>query len=96
MQTGHYRKHQLNLEKNLKLLLKSKYILIAFQENFEDIDNLKYFYSLKKEMIKNFQVKIIKNKFYKGNIINRQNHYYFIAKKLKNYFKKLVNFLNKL
>ena len=39
----------IKFRKKFKIIIKkSKYILIAFQENFEDIDNLKYFYSLKK------------------------------------------------
>ena len=60
----------------------SKYILICFQETFENINNLKYFNNLKNKLNNKFQVKIIKNKFYKGNIIFRQNHYFFIGKKL--------------
>ncbi len=58
------------------------YILISFQENFEDIDNLQYFYKLRKKISNNFQIKIIKNKFYKGSLIKKQNHFYFIAKKI--------------
>lgn len=60
----------------------SKYILIGFQEKFENIDNLKYFKNLKKKLKNKFNIKIIKNKFYRGNFFFKQNHYYFIGKKL--------------
>ena len=58
------------------------YILIGFQENFENIDNLQYFYKLRKKISNDYQIKIIRNKFYRGSIIKKQNHYYFIAKKI--------------
>lgn len=60
----------------------SKYILICFQERFENINNLKYFSNLKDKLKNKFDIKILKNKFYKGNIIFKQNHYFFIGKKL--------------
>ncbi len=60
----------------------SKYILICFQERFENINNLKYFFNLKDKLKNKFDIKILKNKFYKGNIIFKQNHYFFIGKKL--------------
>jgi hypothetical protein len=59
----------------------SKYILIGFQEKFEDINNLNYFNSLKKKLSNKFKIKIIKNEFYKGNLLKKQNHFYFLAKK---------------
>ena len=43
-----------------KILLKNKFILICFQEKFEDIDNLKYFQSLRKKIL----IKLILKKFY--------------------------------
>ena len=58
-----------------KIIKNSKYILISFQENFEDIDNLKYFYKLRKKISNNFKIKIIKNKFYNGNFFKKQNHF---------------------
>ncbi len=64
------------------IIASSKYILICFQEKFENIDNLKYFNSLKLKLSKKFYIKIKKNKFYKGNIFFKQNHYFFIGKKL--------------
>ena len=55
-----------------KILRNSKYILIGFQENFENIDNLKYFNILKKKYSNNFKINIIKNKFYKGNFFKKK------------------------
>ena len=68
-------------------IIYSKYIFISFQEKFEDINNLKYFYNLKKKLENKFDIKIIKNKFYKGNFIHKQNHYFFVGKKLKPNFR---------
>ncbi len=68
--------------KFFKVLSSSKYILICFQENFENIDNLKYFNLLKKKLSSKFKVVIKKNRFYRGNIFYKQNHYFFIGKKL--------------
>ncbi len=68
--------------KFFKVLSSSKYILICFQENFENIDNLKYFNLLKKKLSSKFEIVIKKNRFYKGNIFYKQNHYFFIGKKL--------------
>ena len=64
------------------IIMGSKYILIGFQEKFEDINNLKYFNKLKNKISSSFNVKIIKNKYYGGNFIYKQNHYYFLAKKI--------------
>jgi hypothetical protein len=63
-------------------ILNSKYILICFQEKFENINNLKYFNELKNKIKDKFDIKIIKNKIYKGNYFFKQNHYFFIGKKL--------------
>jgi len=64
------------------IIKNSEIILISFQEKFEDIDNLKYFVNLKSKISKKYKIKILKNRFYKGNILNKQNHYFFIGKKL--------------
>ncbi len=61
---------------------KSKYILISFQEKFENLNNLEYFNNIKKKLSKKFQIKIIKNQFYQGNWFKKQNHYFLIGKKL--------------
>ena len=60
----------------------SKYIFICFQEKFENINNLKYFNNLKFKLEKKFDIRIIKNRFYKGNFVFKQNHYYLIGRKL--------------
>ena len=74
----------INFRKKFEVIIKnSKYILISFQENFENLNNLNYFTNLKKEISRDFKVNIIKNKFYKGNIFKRENHFYFLAKKVK-------------
>ena len=69
-------------KKFLPIIMKNQFILICFQEQFEDIDNLKYFRNLKSRMSNKYNIKILKNKFYSGNIINRHNHYFFIGKKV--------------
>ena len=73
----------INFRKNfLSIIKQSDFILISFQEKFEDINNLKYFNQLKSKISNKYRIKILKNKFYKGNIINKHNHYFFIGKKL--------------
>ena len=69
-------------KKFIKSIKNSKLILISFQESFENINNLKYFKNLKKNLEKKFEIKIIKNEFYKGNFFKKQKHFFFIAKKL--------------
>ncbi len=59
-------------KKFIKSIKNSKLILISFQENFENINNLKYFKNLKKNLEKKFEIKIIKNEFYKGNFFKNQ------------------------
>ena len=65
-----------------KIIKNSKFILISFQEYFEEINNLIYFKKLKKKLDKKFHIKILKNQYYKGNIFKKQNHYFLIGKKL--------------
>ena len=69
-------------KKFIKFLGKYDYSLIAFQENFEDINNLKYFKNVSKKFINTHQFKIIKNQYYKGNFFKKQNHYFMIGRKL--------------
>ena len=66
----------------IPIIRDNDFILICFQEKFEDINNLKYFNSLKSKISDQFNIKILKNEFYTGNIINKHNHYFFIGKKL--------------
>ncbi len=73
----------LKFRKNLNLLINnSRYILICFQENFENINNLRYFETLKKKLSKKFEIKIIENQFYTGNAMFKQKHFFFLGKKL--------------
>ena len=73
----------IKFRKNFDILInKSQFILISFQENFENINNLRYFENLKIRLSKRFKIKIIKNEFYKGNILYKQKHYFFLGKKL--------------
>jgi len=65
------------------IIVRNHFIFISFQESFEDIDNLKYFQKLKSKISNRYNVKILKNKFYTGNIINKHNHYFFVGKKIK-------------
>lgn len=60
----------------------SQYFLICFQEYFENINNLKYFQSLEKKLKINFETKIIKNIYYKGNFLKKENHFFLIGKKI--------------
>ena len=69
-------------KKFISKIFKSKYIFISFQERFENINNLKYFSSLKTQLSKKFDIKIIKNRFYKGNFFFNQNHYFFLGRRL--------------
>ena len=64
-------------KKFINNIANSNYILICFQEKFENINNLKYFNYLKSKLSDNFNIKIIKNKYYKGNFFFKQNHYFF-------------------
>lgn len=68
--------------KFIPIIKNSKFILISFQERFEEINNLKFFIHLKKKLHKRFKILIIKNNFYKGSFLKKQNHYYFVGKKL--------------
>merc|ERR1711991_654441 len=69
-------------KKFYKIISQSKFILICFQEKFEDMNNLKYFENLKNKLTKKYKIKIIKNQFYKGNLIFKQNHYFLVGKKI--------------
>ncbi len=69
-------------KKFLNLIKKHEIILICFQEYFENINNLKYFIDLKKELSNNYKLKILENKYYKGNILKKQKHFFMIGKKI--------------
>lgn len=73
----------LNLrDKFVSLIGRYENIMISFQENFENINNLKYFQSLEKKLKINFETKIIKNVYYKGNFLKKENHFFLIGKKI--------------
>ena len=55
--------------------------MIACQENFEDDNNKKYFNKIKKNLEKKYMIKIILNNFYKGNLLKKQKHFFFLAKR---------------
>ena len=61
-----------------------EFFLISFQAYFENIDNLKYFKNVSKLLNKQFTIKIIKNKFYKGSFLKKESHYFMIGKKIYN------------
>ena len=63
-------------------MIKYEYILISFQENFEDINNLKYFKKLILKLKLKYKFQLVENKFYKGNIFKKEKHYFLIGKKL--------------
>ena len=69
-------------EKFIRYLRNYDYSLIAFQESFENINNLKYFNNIRKKFVNTYQFKIIKNQYYNGNFFKKQNHYFMIGKKL--------------
>ena len=68
--------------KILKIINNYQFVLISFQEKFEEINNIHYFKNLAKKMKKKYSVTIVSNEFYKGNFFKKQNHYFLIAKKL--------------
>jgi hypothetical protein len=73
----------INFRKNfIPLISKSKFVLICFQEKFENIDNLKFFKKLRLSLSNKFDIKIVHNEFYKGNLLSNQNHYFFVGKKI--------------
>ena len=55
--------------------------MISFQASFEKIDNYKYFQELTQFLNKKFTIKIIKNKFYKGHLFKKEDHFFMIGKK---------------
>ena len=62
-----------------ELIYKFDYIIISFQDKFENINNLDYFQELKDKLRKNkFHVKIENIKTMKFS--SKVNHYYFFAK----------------
>ncbi len=73
----------LNLrDKFVSLIGRYENIMISFQKNFEDINNLQYFDNLKENLKYKYNIRIIDNKFYKGNILKPEQHFFLFGKKL--------------
>jgi hypothetical protein len=68
--------------KIINIINNYEYIMICYQETFEDINNKNYFNNIKHKIKKKYNVKIILNSFYKGNVFKTQRHYFFLAKRL--------------
>jgi len=68
--------------KILKLIFKIPYILISFQDKFENINNLKYFEAIKIKLDKkNYETQISGLKYYNNAILNTNKHFYLFARK---------------
>jgi hypothetical protein len=69
-------------KKILKLIFKIPYILISFQDKFENINNLKYFERIKTKLDKQgYETKISGLQYYNNAILNTNKHFYLFAKK---------------
>ena len=68
-------------KKFLKNINNYHYFFIAFQEYFEEINNKKYFNQLEKKLKKNYDLNLIQNQFYEGNIFKKQKHFFLIGQK---------------
>ena len=64
-------------EKIFKYIFNVNYILLSFQDKFENINNIKYFKKIKIDLEKrNFNVEISPLKHYNNAIFNTNKHYY--------------------
>jgi hypothetical protein len=71
--------------KILKLIFKIPHILISFQDKFENINNLKYFKKIKRELDKKgYETQISGLKYYNNAILNTNKHFYLFATKISN------------
>ena len=62
----------------------ANYILISFQDKFENIDNINFFKKIKNILEKrNFTVEISPLEYYNNALFNTNKHYYLFAKKNK-------------
>ena len=57
-----------------------QYSMIGFQEKFENVNNLNYFFNYKKRKESKLLIKIEKLQHYKKDIFNNNNHYSFFTK----------------
>jgi hypothetical protein len=68
--------------KILKSILKARYILISFQDKFENINNHKYFKKIKQILTKQgYETQLSELIHYNNAILNTNKHYYLFAKK---------------
>jgi hypothetical protein len=67
----------------LNLIFKIPFILISFQDKFENINNYKYFDIMKKKLIKKgYKTQVSELKYYNNGFLNTNKHYYLFAKKV--------------
>ena len=66
----------INFRKNFyKSISKSKYTIISFQENFENINNLKFFKRMIKSLSKKFNFELQTFDHYNNSFLNNNKHY---------------------
>jgi hypothetical protein len=69
--------------KILKFIFRIPYILISFQDKFENINNLKYFEKIQKKLNKQgYKTEISGLQYYNNALLNTNKHYYLFAKKI--------------
>ena len=68
--------------KILKLIFKIPYIIISFQDKFENINNVKYFKKIKKKLNKKgYKTLISSLQHYNNAFLNTNKHFYLFAKR---------------
>ena len=68
--------------KILKLIFRIPYILISFQDKFENINNLKYFKKIQKKLNEQgYKTEIVSLEHYNNAFLNSNKHFYLFAKK---------------
>ena len=66
----------------LEFTFKIPHILISFQDNFENINNLKYFQKIKEKLDnKGYKTLVTGLQYYNNAIFNTNKHYYLFATK---------------
>jgi hypothetical protein len=68
--------------KILKLIFKIPYIIISFQDKFENINNIKYFKKIRKKLDKKGYKTLINSlEHYNNAFLNTNKHFYLFAKR---------------
>ena len=62
-------------KKFFNTISRSKYSIISFQENFENINNLKFFNKVKNKLKKKFIFNLQTFEHYNNSPLNKNNHY---------------------